>query len=100
MSTTAPKTKVTALPGDGIGPEVMAATMRVLEAANAPIEWEMAEAGAEVFRKGLITGVPRETLESITRTGLALKSPRLWRKIRQCHLAQIFRALRQYPAGS
>ncbi len=34
----AAKTKVTALPGDGIGPEVMAATMRILEAAGAPIE--------------------------------------------------------------
>jgi isocitrate dehydrogenase len=69
------KTKVTALPGDGIGPEVMRATMRILEAAGAPIEWEMAEAGAEVFKKGLITGVPRETLDSIAATGLALKSP-------------------------
>ena len=99
------KTKVTALPGDGIGPEVMQATMRILEAANAPIDWEYAEAGAEVFKKGSITGVPRETLDSIARNGLALKSPletpgRLRRQIRQCHLAQIFRALRQYPPGA
>jgi isocitrate dehydrogenase len=71
----AAKTKVTALPGDGIGPEVMAATMRILEAAGAPIEWEMAAAGAEVFKTGLMTGVPRETLDSIGRNGLALKSP-------------------------
>jgi isocitrate dehydrogenase len=46
------KTTVTALPGDGIGPEVMKATMEILAAAGAPIEWEMAEAGAEVFKKG------------------------------------------------
>lgn len=72
---TVAKTKVTALPGDGIGPEVMQATMQILAAANAPIEWEFAEAGAEVFKKGLITGVPRETLDSIARNGLALKSP-------------------------
>ncbi|HVE21269.1 MAG TPA: NADP-dependent isocitrate dehydrogenase [Acidocella sp.] len=72
---TASKTKVTALPGDGIGPEVMQATMTILKAADAPIEWEMAEAGAEVFKKGLATGVPRETLDSIARNGLALKSP-------------------------
>jgi isocitrate dehydrogenase len=72
---TVTKTKVTALPGDGIGPEVMQATMRILEAASAPIEWETAEAGAEVFKKGLITGVPRETMDSIARNGLALKSP-------------------------
>jgi isocitrate dehydrogenase len=69
------KTKVTALPGDGIGPEVMQATMAILKAADAPVEWEMAEAGAEVFKKGLATGVPRETLDSIARNGLALKSP-------------------------
>lgn len=69
------KTKVTALPGDGIGPEVMAATIKILAAANAPIEWEMAEAGAEAFKRGLVTGVPRETLDSIARNGLALKSP-------------------------
>jgi 3-isopropylmalate dehydrogenase len=75
MTATVQKTRVTALPGDGIGPEVMSATMRVLEAAGAPIEWEVAEAGAEVFKKGLATGVPRETLESITRNRLALKSP-------------------------
>src|SRR6202041_1567356 len=72
---TVAKAKVTALPGDGIGPEVMRATMRILEAANAPIEWEFAEAGGEVFKKGLVTGVPRETLDSIARNGLALKSP-------------------------
>ncbi len=69
------KTKVTALPGDGIGPEVMQATMTILAAAGAPIEWEMAEAGAEVFKKGMVTGVPRETLDSIARNRLALKSP-------------------------
>jgi isocitrate dehydrogenase len=69
------RTKVTALPGDGIGPEVMAATMKILDAAGAPIDWELAEAGAEVFKKGLMTGVPRETLDSIARNGLALKSP-------------------------
>ena len=72
---TSPKTKVTALPGDGIGPEVMAATIRILDAAGAPIEWEYAEAGAEAFKKGVITGVPRETLDSISRNKLALKSP-------------------------
>ena len=75
MTKTAPKITVTALPGDGIGPEVMAATFRILQAAGAPIEWEMAEAGAQVFKKGLATGVPRETLDSIARNRLALKSP-------------------------
>ncbi|WP_298285588.1 NADP-dependent isocitrate dehydrogenase [Acidocella sp.] len=69
------KTKVTALPGDGIGPEVMDATIKILTAANAPIEWEFAEAGAKAFERGVVTGVPRETLDSIATNKLALKSP-------------------------
>ena len=69
------RTKVTAIAGDGIGPEVMRATQRVLDAAGAQIEWEQADAGAEVFRRGIATGVPQETLDSIARSGLVLKSP-------------------------
>ena len=68
-------TTVTAMAGDGIGPEVMRATQRVLREAGARIAWEDADAGAEVFRRGIATGVPAETLDSIARTGLALKSP-------------------------
>ncbi len=66
---------VTLMPGDGIGPEVMQATCRVLEAAGAPLRWERCEAGAEVFKKGLATGVPQETLDSIARNRVALKGP-------------------------
>ncbi len=69
------KTRVTALPGDGIGLEVFEATRRIFAAADAPIEWEMAEAGAAVFKKGIASGAPRETLDSIARNGLALKGP-------------------------
>ena len=68
-------TTVTAIAGDGIGPEVMAATKRVLAAAGARIAWEDADAGGAVFRRGDPTGVPRDTLDSIARTGLALKGP-------------------------
>ncbi len=73
---TAPaRTIVTAIPGDGIGPEVMRATRQVLEAAGARIEWEEAVAGAEAFRRGIATGAPQETLDSIARNGVALKGP-------------------------
>ncbi|MEE3503276.1 NADP-dependent isocitrate dehydrogenase [Acidiphilium acidophilum] len=68
-------TRVTAMPGDGIGPEVFEATRRIFEAAGAPIEWEIAEAGAEVFKKGIPSGAPRETLDSIAKNRLALKGP-------------------------
>ncbi|MCW3477516.1 NADP-dependent isocitrate dehydrogenase [Limobrevibacterium gyesilva] len=70
-----PRITVTAIPGDGIGPEVMRATQRILAAAGARIDWEEAEAGAAAFRKGIATGCPQETLDSIERTGVALKGP-------------------------
>jgi isocitrate dehydrogenase len=66
---------VTLIPGDGIGPECVVAAQRILEAAGAPIEWETCEAGAEVFRRGLPSGVPGDTLDSIARTRVALKGP-------------------------
>jgi isocitrate dehydrogenase len=66
---------VTLIPGDGIGPECVTAAQRILEAAGAPIEWDVQEAGAEVFKKGLPSGVPPETMDSISRTRVALKGP-------------------------
>ncbi|HET9238238.1 MAG TPA: NADP-dependent isocitrate dehydrogenase [Oligoflexus sp.] len=70
-----PPYKVTVIPGDGIGPEVTAVTRRLLEAVGAPIIWQEAEAGAKVFRKGIPSGVPQETIDSILDTGLVLKGP-------------------------
>jgi isocitrate dehydrogenase len=66
---------VTLIPGDGIGPECIDATRRIVEAAGAPIDWELADAGADVFKKGIASGVPQETLDSIGRTKVALKGP-------------------------
>jgi isocitrate dehydrogenase len=66
---------VTLIPGDGIAPEVTSATRRVLEATGVPLAWEVREAGASVFRRGLPSGVPDETIESIGRTRLVLKGP-------------------------
>ena len=67
--------KVTLIPGDGIGPEVVGAAVKIIEAAGAPIEWERCEAGAEVFKRGDSTGVPAATIESIQRTRVVLKGP-------------------------
>ena len=66
---------VTLIPGDGIGPECIDATRRIVEAAGAPIDWELADAGADVFKKGIASGVPQETMDSIGRTKVALKGP-------------------------
>jgi len=68
-------TLVTVILGDGIGPEVVRSTQRIIEAAGASVEWEEREAGAEVFKKGLPSGVPPETIESIRKTRVVLKGP-------------------------
>ena len=47
------KTLVTLIPGDGIGPEVVDSTVRIIEATGAPIEWEERHAGERVFLEGL-----------------------------------------------
>ena len=69
------KRVVTLIPGDGIGPEVTQSARRIVEATGAPIEWDECEAGAAVFRKGLPSGVPQNTIESIRRTRVVLKGP-------------------------
>ncbi|MEA2692017.1 MAG: isocitrate dehydrogenase [Acidobacteriota bacterium] len=68
------KTTITLIPGDGIGPEVAEATVRVLEAAGAELSWERHIAGQEAVEK---TGnpLPQEVLDSIRRTKVALKGP-------------------------
>jgi len=73
--TPAGNTLVTVIPGDGIGPEVVRSAQRIVEASGAKVEWEECEAGAEVFRKGLPSGVPPETIESIRKTRVVLKGP-------------------------
>jgi isocitrate dehydrogenase len=71
----AARTTVTAIAGDGIGPEVMRATRQVLDAAGARLDWEDAVAGAAAFHKGIATGAPQDTLDSLDRTRVALKGP-------------------------
>ena len=67
-------TKVTLIPGDGIGPEITAAAARIIDAAGAPIEWETQDAGMKVFtQQG--KAVPDSLLESIRRNHIALKGP-------------------------
>jgi len=66
--------RVTLIPGDGIGPEVTRATVRILEAAGARIDWESFSAGSEAFQK-YGEYIPKELVQSIERTGIALKGP-------------------------
>ena len=69
------KRLVTLISGDGVGPEVVRAARRVVEATGAPVAWQECAAGAEVFRRGLLSGVPVETIESIRQTRVVLKGP-------------------------
>lgn len=71
----AAKRRVTLIQGDGIGPEIVGATRRIIDASGARIAWEEREAGEAVFLRGLPSGVPPETIESISETGVALKGP-------------------------
>jgi isocitrate dehydrogenase (NAD+) len=67
-------TPVTLISGDGIGPSISSATVRLLEAAGADISWDAQYAGmAGVARYG--DPIPDQTLDSIKRTRVALKGP-------------------------
>ncbi len=66
--------KITLIPGDGIGPEVTNAAVRILEATGLKFEWETFQAGAEAFEK-YHEYIPKELTESIERTRVALKGP-------------------------
>jgi isocitrate dehydrogenase (NAD+) len=68
------KHKVTLIPGDGIGPEVSAAAVRVLEATGVELEWESYAAGADAYAK-YHEYIPKELVESVERTHVALKGP-------------------------
>jgi len=66
--------KVTLIEGDGIGPEIAAATVRAVAAAGGQIEWERADAGAGAVDKHK-DPLPAATLDSIKRNQIALKGP-------------------------
>ena len=72
---TAAKRKITILSGDGIGPEVVDAALAIVKATGVPVEFEKCEAGARAFQKGIVTGIPKETIESVERTRVVLKGP-------------------------
>jgi isocitrate dehydrogenase (NAD+) len=66
--------KVTLIPGDGIGPEVTGATVRILDAAGVKIDWETMIAGSEAYAK-YREYIPKDLIDSIERTGVGLKGP-------------------------
>ena len=69
------KTPITIAYGDGIGPEIMAATMHILEEAGAELELEKIEIGQAVYERGINTGIEDSSWESLLRTKVFLKAP-------------------------
>lgn len=66
---------ITVAEGDGIGPEIMQATLRILQAAGAPLEIHKVEIGEKVYLKGFPTGIESSTWETIRNTRAFLKAP-------------------------
>jgi isocitrate dehydrogenase len=69
------RTPITVAYGDGIGPEIMAATLTILEAAGAQIDIEVVEMGEKLYLAGHPTGIEDKTWESLQRTKVFLKAP-------------------------
>jgi len=68
-------TPITVAYGDGIGPEIMDATLRIIQAAGAKIKIEKIEVGEKVYLKGNSAGIEPQAWESLRRTKVFLKAP-------------------------
>jgi len=69
------KTPITVAYGDGIGPEIMAATLQILEASGAALDIETIEIGEKVYLRGNTAGIEPSSWESLLRTKVFLKAP-------------------------
>lgn len=69
------KKLITIAYGDGIGPEIMKATLKILEAAKAPLEYETIEIGEKVYLSGVKTGIENKSWDSLRKTKVFLKAP-------------------------
>ncbi len=71
----ATKTPITVAHGDGIGPEIMAATLHILESAGAQLDIETIEIGEKVYLSGNSSGIAQSSIDSLRRTKVFLKAP-------------------------
>ena len=65
---------ITLVKGDGIGPEISEATIKIIEAAGVKINWDIQTAGADVIEKEGVP-LPQRVLDSVRKNKIALKSP-------------------------
>ncbi len=68
------KHKITLIPGDGIGPEITQATVKVIEATGVEIQWDEVNAGAEVYQKEG-TVLPQKVIDSLKQNKIGIKGP-------------------------
>jgi len=68
-------TPVTVARGDGIGPEIMDATLRVLAESGARLALEQIDIGERVYQRGQLAGIEPQAWESLRRTRVFLKAP-------------------------
>src|SRR5271169_2929214 len=68
-------TPITVAHGDGIGPEIMAATLQILKAAGARLDIETIEVGEKVYLSGNTSGILASSWDSLRRTKVFLKAP-------------------------
>ena len=95
--------RITLIAGDGIGPEVSEAVLRILKVAGLSIEWEPCEAGVVAFER-YGTALPLDLLDSVRKNKVALKGPVTTPigegfTVRQRRASQGAGALRERPSG-
>jgi isocitrate dehydrogenase len=69
------KTPITVAHGDGIGPEIMDATLKIIIAAGAQIETETIEIGEKMYNRGVLAGIEDSAWDTLLRTKVFLKAP-------------------------
>lgn len=69
------KTRITVAYGDGIGPEIMTATMEILRAAEAPLEYDVIEIGEKVYLQGCPSGIADSSWDTVRKNKIILKAP-------------------------
>jgi isocitrate dehydrogenase len=70
-----PKKKITVAHGDGIGPEIMKATLKILNAAEVPLEYDEIQVGEKVYLSGITSGISPEDWETLRKNKIFLKAP-------------------------
>lgn len=67
--------KITIAHGDGIGPEIMEATLKILEASGAKLQYDTIEVGEKVYKRNIKSGIEESAWDPILKNKILLKAP-------------------------